>query len=245
MPFRFDPTMNRERQGTFRMKWLRQPNQFMILLIALLGGLLIPPFFIDHESLGVVASAFLSLLLLSALYVFPRRRTFIAACMLAAPALVGRWLVTSFPLNTRFLVFVGLCWVAFLALTAVAILRHVLATSRVTNDTITGAICGYLLLGVIFAFLYGRIALLYPGSFIVEGKPIQLAVSRVSYHQAINNLIYYSFVTLTTVGYGDITPASAPARAPAMIEAVTGQFYVAILVARLVSIRYARWGDEE
>lgn len=160
------------------MKWLRQPNQFMILLIALLGALLIPPFLIDHESLGVVASVFLSLLLLSALYVFPRRRTFIAACMLAAPALVGRWLVSSFPLNTRFLVCVVLCWVAFLALTAAAILRHVLATSRVTNDTITGAVCGYLLLGVMFAFLYGIIPLLYPGSFIVEGKPIQLDVSR-------------------------------------------------------------------
>jgi voltage-gated potassium channel len=237
--------MNRERPRTFWMKWLRQPNQFMILLIALLGTLLIPPFLIDHESLGVVASVFLSLLLLSALYVFPRRRTFIAACMLAAPALVGRWLLTSVPLNAPFLVFVVLCWVAFLALTEAAILRHVLATSRVTNDTISGAVCGYLLLGVMFAFLYAIIALLYPDSFLMDGKTIPLDVHRLNYHQAIINLIYYSFITLTTVGYGDVTPASAPARALAMLEAVTGQFYVAILVARLVSIRYARWGDEE
>jgi flagellar biosynthesis protein FliR len=115
----------------------------------------------------------------------------------------------------------------------------------VTNDTISGAVCGYLLMGVVFGFLYGIIALLYPGSFIVAGKTIQPEPSSFDYHHEIINLIYYSFVTLATVGYGDITPASAPARALAMIEAGAGQFYVAILIARLVSIRYSRWGGEE
>jgi hypothetical protein len=235
----------RAQQDIPALKSLRQSGQFIILLIAMLGFLLIPPFFIRYESAGVLASTFLSVMLLSALYVFPRRRTFVAACGLAVPALVGRWLLISFPANTHFLVFVMLCAVAFLVLTAAAILREVLATNRVTNDTISGAVCGYLLMGVVFAFLYGIIALLYPGSFIVAGKTIQPEPSTFDYHHEIINLIYYSFVTLATVGYGDITPASPPARALAMIEAGAGQFYVAILIARLVSIRYSRWGDEE
>jgi hypothetical protein len=83
--------MNRELNRTFRLKSLRQSGQFIILLIAMLGFLLIPPFFIQYESAGVLASTFLSVMLLSALYVFPRRRTFVAACGLAVPALVGRW----------------------------------------------------------------------------------------------------------------------------------------------------------
>jgi len=237
--------MNCELNRTFRLKSLRQSGQFIILLIAMLGFLLIPPFFIHDESAGVLASTFLSVMLLSALYVFPRRRTFVAACGLAVPALVGRWLLIRFSANIHFLVFVMLCSVAFLVLTAAAILREVLAMNRVTNDTISGAVCGYLLMGIVFAFLYGIITLLYPGSFIVAGKTIQPEPSRFDYHPEIINLIYYSFVTLATVGYGDITPASAPARALAMIEAGAGQFYVAILIARLVSIRYSRWGGEE
>jgi hypothetical protein len=79
-------------------------------------------------------------------------------------------------------------------------------------------------------------------NFIMSHYP---ELSRFDYHHEIIDLMYYSFVTLATVGYGDITPASAPARALAMIEAGAGQFYVAILIARLVSIRYSRWGSAE
>ena len=68
-------------------------------------------------------------------------------------------------------------------------------------------------MGVVFAFLYGIIALLYPGSFIVAGKTIQPELSRFDCHHEIIYLIYCSFVTVATVGYGDIMPTSAPANA--------------------------------
>jgi hypothetical protein len=68
-------------------------------------------------------------------------------------------------------------------------------------------------MGVVFAFLYGIIALLYPGSFIVAGKTIQPELSRFDCHLEIIYLIYYSFVIPTTMGYGDIMPTSAPANA--------------------------------
>jgi hypothetical protein len=78
--------------GEFSLTF-RRPGQFTILLAALLCFLLFPPFFINYESTGVVASIFLSALLFSVLYVFPRRREFLFACMIAIPALAGRWLV--------------------------------------------------------------------------------------------------------------------------------------------------------
>jgi voltage-gated potassium channel len=222
---------------------LRRPEQFKILLIALLCFILVPPFFIAYEPTGLLASFFLSLVLISVLYVFPRRREFRIALVLAAPTLVGRWLVVSHP-DPPLMVAVLLCWVCFLALADMVILRQVLGATRVTDDTISGAICGYLLLGVIFAFLYGAVGLLYPGSFLIDGKIAAVPMDSLFYQHEMNTLIYYSFVTQATLGYGDIVPVSAPARMIAVVEAISGQFYVAILIARLVSIRYSRWGEE-
>jgi Ion channel len=226
------------------LKTLRRPGQFTILLIAILCFLLVPPFFINYESTGVLASTFLSLLLMSVLYVFPRRREFTIACVLAVPTLTGRWLVLSFHHSALLVIVVVVCWICFLALTDLVILRQVLTATRVTNDTISGAICGYLLLGLIFAFLYTLVGLAYPGSFIVDGRVVQPELRRLFYQHEVSSLIYYSFVTLATLGYGDIAPLTAPARMTAVIEAIAGQFYVAILIARLVSIRYSRWGGE-
>ncbi|MGO9060349.1 MAG: ion channel [Candidatus Binataceae bacterium] len=224
------------------LKTLRRPGEFTILLIAILCFLLIPPFFIDDALTGMLASIFLSILLLSVLYVFPRRQ-FAIAIVLAIPSLGGRWFLTLHQ-STGVLMAVALFWAVFLAFTTVVILMQVLGSSRVSNDTISGAVCGYLLLGVMFAFLYAAIALAYPGSFIIDGVKITPELTRFFYQHSIGKLIYFSFVTLATLGYGDITPLSPPARSLAMLESVMGQFYVAILIARLVSIRYSRWGDE-
>jgi voltage-gated potassium channel len=227
------------------LKTLRRPGQFTILLIAILCFLLVPPFFINYEPTGVLAGIFLSLLLMSVLYVFPRRREFKIACVLAVPTLASRWLVFAFHYNVIFLTAVTLCWLCFLILTDMVVLRHVLGATHVTNDTISGAVCGYLLLGLIFAFLYALVGLAYPGSFLLEGKTIVTDRSRIFYQHEVGSLIYYSYVTLATLGYGDIAPKSAPARMLAALEAIAGQFYVAILIARLVSIRYSKWGAGE
>lgn len=227
------------------LKTIRRPGQFTILLIAILCFLLIPPFFINYEPTGVLASIFLSILLMSVLYVFPRRREFGIACVLAVPTLASRWLVFAFHFNVIFLATVSLCWLCFLILTDLVVLRQVLTATHVTNDTISGAICGYLLLGLVFAFMYALVGLAYPGSFVMEGKAIISDKSRIFYQHELSGLIYFSYVTLATLGYGDIAPKSAPARMLAALEAIAGQFYVAILIARLVSIRYSRWGAGE
>ncbi len=119
-----------------------------------------------------------------------------------------------------------------------------LSATRVTNDTISGAVCGYLLFGIMFAFVYAIIELLYPGSFMIDGKLLRPDLRRFYYQHEISTLIYYSLVTLATVGYGDIAPVSLPARVLAALEAIAGQFYIAVLIARLVSILYSRWGEE-
>jgi hypothetical protein len=107
---------------------------------------------------------------------------------------------------------------------------------EVRLETIFGAIAGYLLLGLIWALLYGLLELSTPGA-IRLGEDLRFPGSGVvAADQLDAKLIYFSFVTLTTLGYGDVTPASAGAATLAMLQAVTGQLYIAVLIARLVAI---------
>jgi hypothetical protein len=105
---------------------------------------------------------------------------------------------------------------------------------QVTSDAIFGAVCGYLLLGIIWSLLYYAVETASPGSFNLP-SPSQADVSAQRLDRGA--LSYYSFITLATVGYGDVTPATPLARTLAWIEAVAGQFYLAVLVAGLVGFK--------
>jgi Ion channel len=119
--------------------------------------------------------------------------------------------------------------------TAVVIALSVVAKGEVNRQSITGAICVYILLGMVAMFVYGAVAALGSGAFFAQGtdgtRPIRL---------------YFSYVTLATLGYGDYTPAGNLGHALAVVEALLGQLYlvtvVALLVARMRPARLDR-GD--
>jgi hypothetical protein len=103
----------------------------------------------------------------------------------------------------------------------------------VTADKIYGALCVYLLIGLTWGFMFLTLEGVQPGSFSLgQGQPNGIAKDPAT-------LVYFSFVTLSTVGYGDITPLSPPARSLAFMEAIIGQIYLAVLVARLVGLHIA------
>jgi len=116
---------------------------------------------------------------------------------------------------------------AFLLLATSAAARQVAVGTNISVNRIIGAICIYLLLGVIWSILYALIEHAVPGSF--KGLTEQVVPD---WHP---DWMYYSFVTLTTLGYGDITPLTFSARALSYMEAIVGQFYIAVMVAGLVS----------
>ncbi|UCE02068.1 MAG: hypothetical protein JSW67_12515 [Candidatus Latescibacterota bacterium] len=122
--------------------------------------------------------------------------------------------------------------VFFFGYIALTILDRVLNTKSFTLDSIFGAVCVYILIGVMWAFIYSLIEEVSPGSFSVSSALEGSAGGAVRPGELF---IYYSFVTLTTLGYGDISPVSGIARMMASLEAIVGPMFVAILVAWLVS----------
>ncbi len=112
----------------------------------------------------------------------------------------------------------------------IIILRMVYQEGPVSGHRIRGAIAAYLLIGVLFSKIYGFIYYLAPGAFNIAPAIDQ------SFEATGEALFYFSVITLTTVGYGDITPAVPLARSVVMCETFIGTFYPTILIARLVSL---------
>ncbi len=117
----------------------------------------------------------------------------------------------------------------FFSLTTWLAARQVLESTQVDGNKIIGAVCLYLLLGMIWAVLYLMAAELQPASFKGLGTG--------PWDGNFGDMVYFSFVTLSTLGYGDITPALPLPKFLVYMEAIVGQFYLAILVASLVGIR--------
>jgi hypothetical protein len=193
----------------------RHEGQYRPLLISLVVLFLLYPVMVETGWLRGFRLVFLGVLFFGAYSVKRRRKLLIAAVVLGIPAAAGQILTFSLPAR-QYAFIAGLLTLGFLIFTCLVILRSVFEGGKVTTDKLYAAVCVYLLIGLIWAIFYALAALVAPASF--------------------NSLIYYSFVTLTTLGYGDITPATSMTQTLAWMEAATGQLFVAILIARLVGL---------
>jgi len=210
----------------------RNENNFLYLLIGLLVVLLLAPIGVGRFE-GIVNLAFTLTMVTGVWSLAKSRSAYIVGWILGSLSLLisvfdlasaGPWLL---PLGA------GVA-LLFCGTSMVIVLGEVLFGPHLTVNRMAGAVCVYLLLGLSWAFVYGFIFLAAPGSF--EGIPPE------SPEGQFLTLVYYSFVTLTTMGYGDITPVSHLARALAYLEAVTGVMYVAVLVASLIGSADPRTG---
>ena len=131
----------------------------------------------------------------------------------------------------------------FLGIALGVMLASVLRSERVTAGKIYSAIAVYLLIGLTWAFLFDLLEFVQPGSFHLPGLNPTAGDEPYLRRYDPTNSIYFSFVTLTTLGFGDVTPATILARTLVWLEAVTGQMYLAVLVARLVSLQIIHSGS--
>jgi hypothetical protein len=128
--------------------------------------------------------------------------------------------------------------VAFLGYVIAALLGFIFRGRRVTRETLAAAMCVYLLLGAMWALAYSTCAALEPSPFAISGQAEPAPTMRIARSGSVT-VLYFSYTTLTTVGYGDIVPTSAFTRMLANVEALAGQLYLTVLVARLVSLHIA------
>jgi hypothetical protein len=211
-------------------------HRYLILLLALLlvivVGMSRGPFPYLRE--GLVSLT----MVLVFLIVFDRRLMRLASLVAGLIVVAAMWTMRLAPgATTREIAIVlhfGL--MLFLALAVAMVLRHLFERRAVGIDDILGTMCGYLLAALAWANLYGMIEVLMPGAFAVDGldKPELL-----EWFRRESLFVYFSLTTLTTIGYGDVTPVAPSARSAAMLEGVFGQFYIAVVVAQLVGSKLA------
>ena len=208
-----------------RWSWTR--HRFIFLLAMLLFMLAVVPFLEGFSGLRTLFNVLLSAVLVSAVYALSQKIRHLAiAAVLAIPMLISIWSGYVVPSDALFLIG-RICGVLFMAFIIFHILSHIFHQQEVTRDTIAGAAAVYLLLALMWTFIYSVLERLQPGSF---------AISTAETLEERNIFIYFSFVTITTLGYGDITPVTYLARSLAILEAVVGQLYLVVLVAWLVGM---------
>ena len=130
----------------------------------------------------------------------------------------------------------------FLGFLVWRILKDLANGSRISSEKIYGAVCAYLLIGFLFASVYGFVALVDPDAFSFSAALKADLIGRSGGHGS-GIFTYYSFVTMSTLGYGDISPVSSTACTIAWIQAVLGQLYLAIMIAGLVGAHITRRRD--
>ena len=200
------------------------------LLVALALLFFFFPFVEEVKGGDVIVSILLSLVLLSAvLAVADRKGVFFIALLLAIPAIAGRWISHFRPDLVPPPVFLvaGLALIAFVVAN---LLRFVLRAPSVNTEVLCASISAYLMLGLLWTVAYWLVAQVTPDAFAFN------MAGGTKETMAGFNAFYFSFITLSTVGYGDITPVSKIARWLAAAEAMTGLLYVTVLIARLVSL---------
>jgi len=134
----------------------------------------------------------------------------------------------------------SICWLLFAVFVTLSESRSVLKQKAITSETICMAISVYLFLAFVWALLYAIIFQLHPESF--AGLGAVRVGSSTDFQHIFPVLGYFSLTTLSTIGFGDITPLTLQARYAAVAEGITGQFYLAILVARLVGMQMSQTG---
>jgi len=206
-------------------------NRFLIFLILLITLFLVVSFIESPFYSRLIETINYTLLLLIGLYAFSDVKNFFRITIVFfIVAIVIDWM-QFFNSDGEFInTFRALLSAPVLAILLIMTLKSIRMAAKISKDVIFAALSGYILIGYVGAFLIIAISLLYPGSYNIEVKIGTLEA------------LYFSFVTMTTLGYGEIVPISEQARAITILLSILGPMYVAILIAMIVG-KYASQPD--
>jgi Ion channel len=224
-------TSSRERVGRIWRPWIQfwatDKSLSALLLMLIVAALVLPPLIVAGVKRSILSDVVFSLLFVSGMAAVwsEGRMVFRVVTTLTLGSLAAKWLTRLAP-GGEFAIWNAAADMLALASFTLVVLAKVVRPGTITSHRIQGAVAVYLLLGLVWANAYEWTDLANPGAFTGAGASGAQDAS----------WIYYSFVTLTTMGYGDITPVHPVARSLAAAEALTGQLYIAILISRLVAL---------
>ena len=216
------------------MKLIFSAAGFHNLLAWLLIYQLISPALLSVPSMRIAVSLLFSCVLFSAVYAINRRsKMYLWTMILMAATLLLYWIdvfnLVSFSLTASSVI---LC--LYLGMIVYTLSSLIFTARRITPGLISGALSLYLIIGMFWGTLYVLLERIYPGSF--TGDLVKYSTDHL---QFLLSFQYFSMITLTTLGYGDIVPKTSLAASLCQTEAIVGQFFMAVLVARLVAIQVA------
>ncbi|WP_432472863.1 potassium channel family protein [Amphritea sp. HPY] len=217
-------------------KKFRTRYSFILLLSSLIFLLIFPPYW-QGEYKRLISNILLSVTMFSfLLLVIEKKWELTAAIALSIPAIFHNWSGFIYTGNYQSTTLITLNVLFYLFITF-ELLRYVMNEKVVDFNIISASISAYLLLGVVWAYIYTVIDLNSPGS-IFESFSYTDSDTFLKY-------LYFSYVTMTTLGYGDISPHTTIAQNWVILQAIIGQFYLAIIVARLVAIYSSQGSHSE
>ncbi len=215
----------------------RESGSFLTLLLCLIGLMLAAPFAETNHSPFVVDVVTTVVFFVGMWSLLHNRNILWLGFITLLPAVISRWLYAYTHIEI-FLYISSISTAVFMMFNSFALFRYILKQREPHPDTIYGGICIYLFLGFLWGELYLLTELTSPGSFSID-------TVKMHYTTMKSDLTYFSFVTLATLGYGEITPVGNMARTLAIIEAVLGQMFVAVFIARLVGFHMSAPSDKE
>lgn len=210
----------------------RTENRFLILFIGILCLILVSPLLGTAYRISLLIDFIYSFLFISCVFAVSSDRKYaIISTLFALPFLMITWGSRFYSFPQPVVIASTFSGIIFIGSIIYMLFRHVLSQKKVSLEVIYGAIVVYLLLGIFCALCYGIIGRLNPDGFYFGNEFI--GDSRVRF-------LYFSFVTMTTLGYGDITPVAPVARSLAMLEAIIGQIYLVVMIAWLVGMNVSQ-----
>jgi hypothetical protein len=215
--------------GAGALHWYRRFPVATFLVVLTLAVITSPFEALFHGGDAVELARWTVVLLFGLLALSDSRRTLVLGIVLVVPALVGNWMHQLQPtLAPPWTALVpGLLFVGYVVM---HLLRFIVRAARVDSEVLCAGVAGYLMLGLLWSLAYMLTGSLTPEAFHFAAGPVEGHVLKGF------NAIYFSFITLATVGYGDIFPLSSAARVLAMMEGLAGTLYMAVLISRLVSL---------
>jgi hypothetical protein len=232
--------------GSVVREWLfSRERRFFFLLVFLIVFIFLGQFLgADDEGFTLYDLLTTAVLVMGAYSASGKKSSLVIALAIFLPAVALIWLdhfdpTTSYALPRHILAILFFTYIGF------TLLVHALRAERVTFDKICAALCSYLLIGMIFASLYSLLEFLDPGTFLAGGEMIPQGDPRAFYGSGMGQAIYFSFTTLTTLGYGDLTGGTPVAKNLSVLEAIIGQIYLVVLVARLVGLEVSHSSGKE